>query len=304
FESEEYTPMAISGAGDWTVYDGDGVVTYNVFREYYNPYQTQAMAFQLFDNVVAEVPEAYQVDAEAHSGQRFMLAPSAQSADNDNWLISPRLSGNAQTVTFYAKSYTITWPETFSVYYSVGDNSVESFTAKVDDVTGFTADGEVPETWTLFTVNLPEGATYFAINHDSYDSLALFVDDVTYEAAPAMPEDLAVTGYYVFRNGEQLTAEPIAEVTYTDTPIAAEEPAGDYELTYTVVPVYNYGIAAVSNAATVTVSHSGVAITVADAEADSAVYYNMQGMRVASGEMTPGIYIRVAGDKAAKVAVK
>ena len=304
FESEEYTPMSISGAGDWTVYDGDGVATYNVFREYYNPYQTQPMAFQLFDNVVAEVPESYQIDAVANSGQRYMLAPSAQSATNNNWLISPRLSGNAQTVTFYAKSYTTAWPETFSVYYSTGDNSVESFTTKVDDVTGFTAAGEVPETWTLFTVSLPEGATYFAINHDCYDTLALFVDDVTYEAAPTMPEDLAVTGYYVFRNGEQITAEPIAEVTYTDTPIAAAEPSGDYELTYTVVPVYNYGISAVSNAASVTLSHSDVAITVADAAADSAVYYNLQGIRIPAGEMAPGIYVRVSGDKAAKVTVK
>ena len=304
FESEAYTPMAISGAGDWTVYDGDGQNTYNIFREYYNPYQTMPIAFQLFDNVVAEVPDIYAPDAEAHSGQRFMMAPSAKSATNDNWLISPRLSGAAQTVTFYAKSFTNAWPETFTVHYSTSDNSVESFTTQVEDVTGFTADGYAPETWTLFTFSLPEGATYFAINHNSDDTLALFVDDVTYETMPSVPEDLAVTGYYVFRNGEQITAEAISELTYTDTPIDAEEPSGDYELTYTVVPVYNYGVAAISNAATVTLSHSDAALTVADTEADNAVYYNLQGMRVEAGTITPGVYIRVAGNKAAKVTVK
>ena len=33
FESEDYTPMTTAGVGGWTVHDGDGVKTYNVFRE-------------------------------------------------------------------------------------------------------------------------------------------------------------------------------------------------------------------------------------------------------------------------------
>ena len=303
FENDDYTPMSISGAGAWTVYDGDGVKTYNIFRELYNPFQTAPIAFQLFDNVVAQVPSTYADDAVAYSGQRYMLAPSAQSADNDNWLISPELSGNAQTVTFMAKSYTVTWPEALEIYYSTTDNAVTSFTAQVTDFTGLTADGIVPEVWTLFTVELPEGAKYFAIHHNTYDTLALFIDDVTYEAAPSMPEDLAIMGYHVFRNGEAVTAELHDSVLYTDVPLTSEHPAGEYEFNYTVVPVYNHGAVSESNVATVTMTHSGVENVSADTDAPS-VWYNLQGVRVSESTLTPGIYIRVSGNRADKITVK
>ncbi|MBD5366116.1 MAG: hypothetical protein HDR82_03740 [Bacteroides sp.] len=304
FESDDYTPMSISGAGDWTVYDGDGKNTYNVFRELYNPYQTSPIAFQLFDNVLAEVPAQYALDAEAYSGQRYMLAPSAPSADNDNWLISPELSGNAQTVTFMAKSYTVAWPETLEIYYSTGDNAVASFTCQITDFTGLTADGIVPEVWTKFTVNLPEGAKYFAIRHNTFDTLALFVDDVTYEAAPSQPEDLAVIGYHVFRNGEAITAELHDGVIYTDEPLTAEQPDGDYEFNYTVVPVYNHGAVAESNVATVKLSHSGVEGVSVDNVDAPAVWYNLQGVRVSESSLTTGVYIRVKGNQADKITVK
>lgn len=303
FESEDYTPMSISGAGEWTVYDGDGQKTYNIFRELYNPFQTSPIGFQLFDNVVAQVPSTYTEDAAAYSGQRYMLAPSAQNAGNDNWLISPELSGNAQTVTFMAKSYTVAWPETIEIYYSTTDNAVASFTAEVTDFTGLTADGIVPEEWTLFTVNLPEGAKYFAIRHNSYDTLALFVDDVTYEAAPALPDDLAIMGYHVFRNGEAITSELYDGVLYTDVPLSSESPEGEYEFNYTVVPVYNHGAVAESNVASVTLNHSGVENVTADSTAP-AVWYNLYGVRVAESSLTPGIYIRVAGNRADKITVK
>lgn len=303
FESAEYTPMSISGAGEWTVYDGDGKKTYNIFRELYNPYQTAPIAFQLFDNVVAQVPEQYAADAEACSGQRFMMAPSAQSAQNDNWLISPELSGNGQTVTFFAKSMIISWPETFEVLYSTTDNSVESFTATVENVSGFNADGVVPEEWTKFTFNLPEGARYFAIHHNTYDTLALLIDDVTYEAAPSQPEDLAIEGYHIFRDGKPLTTELHNDITYTDEPLTPEHPSGDYEFNYTVVPVYNHGAVAESNVASVVMNHSGVEDVAVKTES-LAIYYNLQGVRVAESSLTTGVYIRVAGNRADKITVK
>lgn len=301
FESEEYTPMSITGAGNWTVYDGDGKRTYNMFREEYNPYQTQPMAFQLFDNVVAKVPDLYALDAQAYSGKRFMLAPSAAKSQNDNWLISPELSGNAQTVKFMAKSFSVTWPETLEIYYSTTDNNPASLTEKVDDFVGLDAYGTVPEEWTEFSVELPEGAKYFAIHHDCEDTYALFVDDVTYEAAPAVPEDLEVIGYHIFRNGEALTTELHKELTYTDKPIAEDTPAGEHEFSYTVVPVYNHGAVGESNAATVKLA--GIETISADSEGD-AVIYNLQGIKMSGNVLAPGVYIRVVGKKAEKVTVK
>lgn len=306
FESSEYTPMPITGAGDWTVYDGDGKKTYNMFRETYNPFQTQPMAFQLFDNVVAQVPDQYIPDAVAHSGQRFMIAPSAQSAANDNWLISPLLSGNAQTVSFYAKSFTTAWPETLEVYFSTSDNTRNSMTNLVPDVTGlvdFNGDKIVDEQWSKLTFAIPQGAKYFAIHHNSNDTYGLLVDDITYEAAPTTPADLALNGYYIFRDGMVVTPEPVTGVAFTDHPVADETVAGNYEFNYTIVPVYNYGVADVSNVANVQLEVSGVDNVTVDGN-QAPRYFNLQGVAVDGKTMPAGVYIRLQGNTATKVIIK
>ena len=304
FESEDYTPMTTAGVGGWTVHDGDGVKTYNVFRELYNPAQTQPMAFQLFNRDVAQVPASYYEDAAAHSGNNFMLAPSAQSAQNDNWFISPELSGNEQTVTFWARSYIVAWPETISVYYSTTDASVEAFTTEVT-VVGLSDSRELPEEWTQYSFTLPAGAKHFAFHHDSYDTLALFLDDVSFEGLPDIPADLAVTGYHVFCNGRQLTDNAVDALTYTHKPLEGLTEDGDYDFAYTVVPVYNHGGAGhVSNEAKVSLSLSGIIeIAVGDVDAATAVY-TLSGIRVPASDITPGIYIIVRGDKAEKALIK
>lgn len=299
FENEAYTPMSISGCGNWTVFDGDGAKTYNVFREQYNPYQTAPQAFQLFDNVVAQIPEQYAADAVAHSGQRFMIAISAASALNDNWLISPRLSGNAQTISFWAKSCMIVYPETFKVFYSTTSASPEAFTAEAT-VEGTTIDGNVPEEWTLYTVTLPEGATHFAIHHDAYDSLGLLVDDVTYEAASAIPTDLAIDCYHIFCNGQYVASAPASSTTHTHTPLQDNAEEGDYAFTYTVVPVYNHGVAHESNSALAAIKVTSLHQVGAP---NAATIVDMSGRRVQRAT-TPGVYIITEANKATKVTKK
>ncbi len=304
FESADYTPMSISGAGGWTVFDGDGENTYNIFRELYNPYQTRPIGFQLFNRVEAQVPDMYWLDAEPHSGDSFMMAPSAQSALNDNWLISPELSGNAQTVTFWAKSFSLAWPETMKVYYSTAGNSVDELTAEAE-ISGLPESGELPEEWTEYSFTLPEGARHFAINHDAYDTVALMVDDFTFEGKPAIPVGLAVTGYHLFCNGQQITDEPLDALTYTHNPVADITEPGEYTFEYAVVPVYNIGGAgAVSNRAEVTVSVSGITEIAADTLGADAVVYDLRGIRVPRTSLTPGIYIVVAGGNAVKARIR
>lgn len=303
FEGEEYIPMSISGAGGWSVHDGDGVKTYNVFRELINPYQTQPMAFQLFNRVVAQVPEEFWIDAEPHSGDSFMMAASAVSMQNDNWLISPELSGNAQTVTFWARSFSSAWPETFKVYYSVTGNDVESFTASVE-ISGMADSGEVPEVWTEFSFVLPEGAKYFAVNHDSYDTVALMIDDISYEALPALPSDLAVVGYHIFRDGSQLTETPVEGLSYIDSPLDGKADSGDYTFEYSVIPVYNYGPGAESEIVSATLNLSGIEqIAVDSLDADVRIY-NLSGIGVARADVIPGVYIIVSHTGAVKALLK
>lgn len=303
FENPGYTPMAINGAGAWTVFDGDGGYTYNVFRELVNPYQTQPIGFQLYNRVAAQVPDMYWLDAEPHSGNTFMMAPSCEGP-NDNWLISPTLSGNAQTVTFWAKSCMAAWPESFEVLYSTTDNSIAAFTAKVE-VGNYPADNAVPEVWTEFTATLPEGARHFAIHHNPDNTLALLVDDVTYEAAPEIPSDLAVKGYLIFRDSANLTEAPVSETTYTDDPLTDGTPDGNYTFTYNVAPVYNHGVAKISNEALANLQYVGIeTIDLHVADTANTRYYNLQGIRVETDNLTPGIYVAVGETEVRKVILR
>ncbi|MGN0232104.1 MAG: DUF6383 domain-containing protein [Muribaculaceae bacterium] len=131
----------------------------------------------------------------------------------------------------------LTWSvpvDNIRVLYSTTDVRPESF-IEVDAVENYPADGVVPEEWTEFKAALPAGAKYFAINHDAYDTYALMVDDIAFEAAGAMPADAAIVGYNVFRNGVKVNQQPVAQTAYAD----AVPQTGTYN--YCVSTVYSCG---------------------------------------------------------------
>lgn len=299
FENDDYQPMSISGVGEWTVYDGDKGKTYNVFREVYNPYQTQPIAFQLFNREIAGVSEYYE-DAAPHSGNAFMMAPSTEGL-NDNWLISPELSGRKQTVTLWMKSTMIMWPETVEILYSTGDNLIGSFTGQVD-IEAFLENGVVPEVWTKFEIQLPEGAKYFAIHHNSYDTLALLVDDITYEAVSMLPADTKLIGYYIFRDNVLLNETPIENTQYVDNIEPSNEKVTT-TYTYQVIAAYNNGTSRGANVS-VGVESAGIEEISVDDLSENDRLYNLGGILVPIEKVTSGIYIRVNADKAEKVAIK
>ena len=98
------------------------------------------------------------------------------------------------------------------------------------------------------------------------------------------------SAYAVFLNGEY-----VAHVT--DTKFAVEEPKADD--VYTVKAANAMG--GLGTPAAVKNLTSGIGSIAAEDEVE-AVYYNLQGVRVANP--ANGLYIRVAGDKAEKVIVK
>ena len=93
FESDGYAPLTIEDFGDWTMVDADKKKTYTFMDDQLNPYRTSPMAFQVYDPVLAGVPQDYLIDVEPHGGDRFLAAWSCQGL-NDNWLISPELDGS------------------------------------------------------------------------------------------------------------------------------------------------------------------------------------------------------------------
>lgn len=243
FEDPQYELFTISDFGGWTLVDRDGKKTYTFLRDTNNPNRTKPQAFVLFDPVAAGVPSESLIDVPTHSGDRMLMAFSAQG-QNDNWLISPQLSGEAQTIAFYAKSFTIAYPESFEVLYSTTDTDPDSF-VKIDAVDNYPADNRVSEDWTEYRAALPAGARYFAVRHNAYDTYALMLDDFTFDAAPSLPADLQVLGYNLYRDGQLLNAQPLAEPTYTDE-------VGTYgTYSYQVSVVYNHGESAATQLATI-----------------------------------------------------
>lgn len=267
---ERYAPFIIDNVGSWTMQDLDGAYmpSWNSFDgEYTWPNCHAPQSFIVFNPTEAGLPADYIEDATStyycNSGSQMLMAQiggfPAQSeggnptlVDGNNWLISPELSGDAQDISFFAKSWTSQYAddfgviynseEQFNVLYSLTDNAVESFEMLEDGeglvAPAYFADGE-------YYFSLPEGTKYFAIQHvtpwtpDEYGEYnrmtAFFLDDITY--TPAVGN---IIGYNVYRNGVKLTSTPITNLRYSVSLVH-----GTNEICVTVV--YENGESAPSN---------------------------------------------------------
>ena len=168
--------------GDWTLYDSTGDNVWGSTQlNWTNEYEPQAwMPFN--GTTVAQ--------ATAHTGNKYVESVCPETVAADSWLISPELSGNAQTITFWARvfsTYTDYIPETFEVLYSTTDIDRTNFANSVDNFTLAQSYSSSTTTWTQYSVDLPADAKYFAIRHTSNDKYGIMVDDVTYEISNELP---------------------------------------------------------------------------------------------------------------------
>jgi len=307
---ESYTPWIMDGIGPWTVYDGDKAYTIQ-FSDIWIANAGKPMAFEVWDSSDEEMDarnkRKYML---SHSGNQCLVSfnPSGSTGQSaDDWLISPLLSGEAQTITFFAKSMASNYLETFEVMYSATDAQPGSF---VNIQTFPSVKGGLE--WTEFSIALPEGAKYFAIHNKSYDATALMVDDITYT-----PASLVVAGYNIYRDGVFVTTVPAGTTTYTDT----AETEGDHE--YKVSVVYTVGESQPASVDVTTgisgIGSDGVRVNVIDgtvivgkSSAFDAALYNMSGAKVYEGEgrseyritVPAGTYMLKADGQVIKIQVK
>lgn len=274
--------------GDWKVYDGDGKDVYgweSATVDYDNA--GEPAAWMPFDPVKAGMGADYYTP---FSGTQFMMAQCAvasytETPASDDWLISPELSGVAQTISFYGMqastidqgSSSFYGFESFDIMVSYTDNNIESF-QKIDE-------GKISsDNWEKFSFDLPEGAKYFAIRHKSVDVFALFIDDVAYITGGA-----EIASYNVY----------VDEVLYknvTDTSIDLDIPVGDHKVSVTIV--YANGV----ESAPVSVNTTITAIETILAKGKPVDIYTLDGVLVRSQAtsaegLKAGIYV-VDGVKA------
>lgn len=283
---ENYPAFTITNMGEWTLYDGDGRPTMGIrdasgnFIDY--PNASSEMAFQVLNPSAAGLTSSVW---QPHSGKQVAAAFTCGAyAQNDDWLISPRVDGQ-QTITFWAKSPDNTefgTSEQIEVYASSDSTGLSSFSKVGSTLT-------VPGSWKQYSASLPEGTHYFAIRCVSKDQYILFIDDIYYRRAE---KKLMLKGYLVYRDGTCITASPVTDTHYTDKAV------GVGRHTYTVTTIYDAGESAPSPEAVVDVATS--IEHVASASSSPAACYNAAGQRIsdsASGlvieKMTDGTVRKV-----------
>lgn len=301
--------------GDWTFVDGDGCPVGGFYGLDVPGIISGATpgSFWIWDQESISGNKTF----DAHSGKKYLF--SLFRSDNgtvDDWAISPQLTGEAQTISFWAKSYDGQYPESIQVCYSTGGKNVSDFVA-IEESTVLGVPGE----WTQYTVDLPAGAKYFAIHSYATDSYMLMIDDVTYTPAD-LAATLQIAGYNVYRDGVKINNELVYECEYADSNVEAGK-----QYSYIVTVVYTDKGESKPSSEVVVMTPSGVEslvnggigikavdnkIVISNAEGQAIVVAAANGSVVYSGiggsktEITlpGGIYVVKAGSKVVKVIVK
>lgn len=156
-----------------------------------------------------------------HSGKKYLAsfynyteeAGSVEFYDSNDWLVSPTLSGEAQTISFWVnnvKAGDSDNVEKFELLYSVAGNDTTEFVKLGDTYT--VSGGE----WQQITASLPAGATHFAIRHctDSKHSFVFMVDDVCYVGGSGV-----LKGYNVYRDQTLVATLEPTQTTFTDSKV-------------------------------------------------------------------------------------
>lgn len=236
--------------GLWGNYDVDHAQTAGINGLWW-PGMNAPQAFMTFNFTEAGVTAAQMKDYpqfEANSGTQFLACFKANDAPgnhNNDWLVSPELSGAEQTITVYAESLAGTLNEKFEVLYSTEGNQVSDFVAdnKIDTY-------EAPKNYFgRFRISLPEGAKYFAIHCISQYGGIFMLDDISFEG-----RQLTLKGYNIYCDGE-LVATADASATTFDHSIG-NMPTGLH--TYHITALYDEGESALSNAAPVAVINNAI----------------------------------------------
>lgn len=305
--------IAVDNYGNWMFYDLDkaplGLPTGLVIdglEENKTHYAWIVADQSVFDN------DGYK----AFDGTHFLCGFfNFDGSANNDFAVLPPLNGEAQTVTFYAASFTDSYPEYIDLWYSLSSCNPADFKRLSDDFVS------VPAQWTEMSYELPEGTRYFAIRHCSHDAWVIGLDKVTYTPVES-GKDVTLKGYNIYRDGELINDKPVEEATYADT----EMEEGIH--TYRVSAVYDKGESLACAPVEVEAKHASLAETfsgdieikglkgecrVTADEALSVGVYSLDGIKVAAAEsgdgqvsiaLPSGLYVVIANGIAEKVAVK
>jgi hypothetical protein len=255
---------------NWTLFEEDNhypiyLINYGLN---YADWQDESFAFIVLDESTLSVSDTSKWHGKAHSGSKYLFSCSASWGTRDEWLVSPELSGNEQTIEFYAASNQYPSPrysddamkDQIKVLVSFTTPEKDSFTyTALTDASGENSGYEINSSlengddYEKISVELPEGAKYFAIEIVTpYASNSiLFFDDFSFEQKQTGVQP-TLLGYDVYDGDSKLNADVVTATEYTDVVEA------NTTHNYSVVTLYNVGASESSNDVEVTVSQSAI----------------------------------------------
>lgn len=301
---ESYDSFALSGVGEWSFIDEDDSPV-GGFSGHPLPGITSGvtrMAYTVFDNTDKY---SFNTSFAASSGNKFLASLYRRDFGAvSDWVITPRLSGDAQQIRFAARSYSPTAPESYEVYYSTKTAAKEDFVKLADNK-------RIPVDWIEYKYDLPAGARYAGVRCVSTNGFLFQIDDFTF--IPAKPELL---GYNIYRDNVRLNETPVGSLSYLDAQApksatyyvtavyAAEESGPSNRADY-----YN-GVGLVTTGLSVGTEGSDIIVSGADGQviliADMAgrVCTRRTGLTDLRYSAAPGIYMVRVGSASFKVLVK
>ena len=214
---EDYNSWGVDNAGDWSFHDGDKGVTYGYFDDQGLYYDNEKTPFAYIvwtpANYGGEDITVANPTAKPYSGSNAMasvysynrkatgeLTPLAA----DNWMISPELTGKAQTVMFRVNNISASKPETYQMLFSTTTAAHDQFQLVAEKTVSNSK-------WDEVSFELPEGARYFAIRHNT--KLKVSPSGIGYSSAPYLflvddatfaSKGCTFVEYVIYRDGKPL----------------------------------------------------------------------------------------------------
>lgn len=317
-EDFESWQQGVASQKGWTSFDYDGRAILGINDGTGNPIvlpgltSNEPASFGVIDNVEGNLPASA---FPAKSGQKFLMSicPGGSTGSADDWMISPELSGNAQTIKVNVLNFK-GYPAGYQVLCSDGDMSIEGFKS-----VGVNTVNE--SDWREDSFDLPEGTRRVAIRNISNcdSSFMLMIDDITYE--PASGDAVKLIGYNVYQESECLASpvapstsftilEPMAEGTYIFG-VSACYANGESKVTPVEITVKDNGVE-YTEATGVHVFGGTGCIHVTGAEGMTVAVYDIEGRTLCNGRISDdgriaaaaGIYVVAVDGKSFKVIVK
>lgn len=263
---ESYEPFRIGSAiGPWKTVDADGQTTVGIQGVSF-PGMFKKNSFMVFN------PDSLGINTEetealaAHTGKQYLTEWAAENGGNDDWLISPELSGAAQDITFYIRELTSERGyENYQVLASKTGTDIKDFTDTVST-------GDAYDYWSQKTVSLPEGTKHFAIRGVTKKGFCMMIDDVNFRGS-----NLKITGYNVYRNDTLIATVPATQTTYEDI----FKFSGTYVCRYNVTVLYeDGGESGYSNPYNISLLIDGIDRVEAEQKLREGPVYNLMGQRV------------------------